>query len=29
MKLEDDEGNKWVGWIIKSAIIEYEEWKQF
>lgn len=27
MKLEDDEGNKWVGWIIKSAIIEYEECK--
>lgn len=29
MKLEDEEGNKWTGWIIKSAIIEYEEWKQF
>ena len=27
MKLEDEEGNKWTGWIIKSAIIEYEEWK--
>lgn len=25
MKLEDEEGNKWTGWIIKSAIIEYEE----
>lgn len=27
MKLEDEEGNKWTGWIIKSAIIEYEECK--
>lgn len=25
MKLENEEGNKWTGWIIKSAIIEYEE----